>query len=48
MEDGAHGFRGRGDLDQDELRLLGIASSPAYVREPEGSGVLERVIRTFK
>jgi len=33
---------------QDELRFLGIASSPAYVREPEGNGVSERFIRTLK
>ena len=31
-----------------ELRVLGIESSPAYVREPEGNGVAERVIRTLK
>jgi transposase InsO family protein len=33
---------------QDELRFLGIDSSPAYVREPEGNGVAERFIRTLK
>ena len=33
---------------QDELRFLGAASSPAYVREPEGNGVAERFIRTLK
>jgi hypothetical protein len=27
---------------------VGIASGPAYVREPEGNGVSERFIRTLK
>ena len=30
------------------LRFLGIESSPAFVREPEGNGCAERFIRTFK
>jgi putative transposase len=33
---------------QDELKFLGITSSPAFVREPEGNGVAERFIRTLK
>ena len=33
---------------QAELRFLGLESSPAYVREPEGNGVAERFIRTLK
>jgi len=33
---------------QDEIRFLGIASSPAFVREPEGNGCAERFIRTLK
>jgi transposase InsO family protein len=33
---------------QDELRFLGIESSPAFVRQPEGNGVAERFIRTLK
>ena len=33
---------------QDELRFLGIASSPAFVRAPEGNGCAERFIRTLK
>jgi putative transposase len=33
---------------QDELRFLGIESSPAFVRAPEGNGVAERFIRTLK
>ncbi|MBI2874936.1 MAG: DDE-type integrase/transposase/recombinase [Firmicutes bacterium] len=33
---------------QAELAYLGIASSPAFVREPEGNGVAERFMRTLK
>ena len=33
---------------QAELRFLGIASSPAFVRAPEGNGCAERFIRTLK
>ncbi len=33
---------------QDEIRFLGIESSPSFVRQPEGNGVAERVIRTLK
>jgi len=33
---------------QRELAFLGIASSPAFVREPEGNGCVERFIRTLK
>ena len=33
---------------QKEIRFLGIASSPAFVREPEGNGCAERIIRTLK
>jgi transposase InsO family protein len=36
------------DLFQTELRFLGIASSPVFVREPEGNGCAERFIRTLK
>ena len=31
-----------------ELAFLGIASSPSFVREPEGNGCAERFIRTLK
>ena len=31
---------------QTEIRFLGIESSPAFVREPEGNGCAERFIRT--
>jgi putative transposase len=33
---------------QAESRFLGIDSSPAFVREPEGNGCAERFIRTLK
>lgn len=33
---------------QRELSFLGIESSPAFVREPEGNGCVERLIRTLK
>ena len=33
---------------QNEIRFLGIESSPAFVRAPEGNGCAERFIRTLK
>lgn len=33
---------------QDELKFLGIRSSPAFVGEPECNGVAERFVRTLK
>jgi putative transposase len=33
---------------QAEVRFLGIASSPAFVREPQGNGCAERFIRVLK
>ena len=33
---------------QNELHFLGIESSPAFVRAPEGNGCAERFIRTLK
>jgi len=33
---------------QSESRFLGMESSPAFVREPEGSGCIERFFRTLK
>jgi putative transposase len=33
---------------QAEIRFLGIQSSPAFVRDPEGNGCAERFIRTLK
>jgi putative transposase len=43
-----HGSQYVSDYFQDELTCLGIVSSPAFVREPEGNGVAERFIRTLK
>jgi hypothetical protein len=43
-----HGSQYVSDYFQDELKFLGIESSPAFVREPEGDGVAERFIRTLK
>jgi putative transposase len=43
-----HGSQFTSDDYQNELTFLGITSSPAYVREPEGNGVSERFIRTLK
>ncbi len=36
------------DYFQKEIELLGIESSPAFVRAPEGHGCAERFIRTLK
>jgi putative transposase len=33
---------------QDEIAFLGMASSPAFVRQPEGNGCIERFFRTLK
>jgi transposase InsO family protein len=43
-----HGSQYMSDLFQTELRFLGVTSSPAFVRMPEGNGVAERFIRTLK
>jgi len=43
-----HGSAYLSDVFQKELRFLGAASSPAFVREPEGNGCAERFIRTLK
>jgi putative transposase len=43
-----HGSQFVADDYQAELAFLGIASSPAFVREPEGNGCVERFIRTLK
>jgi len=43
-----HGNQYVSDYFQAELKFLGIMSSPAFVREPEGNGVAERFIRTLK
>jgi putative transposase len=43
-----HGSQYMSDAFQTELTFLGIASSPAFVRAPEGNGCAERFIRTLK
>ena len=43
-----HGSQFVSNAYQDELRLLGIRSSPAFVREPQGNGCAERFVRTLK
>ncbi len=43
-----HGSQYVSDYFQDDLKFLGITSSPAFVREPEGNGVAERFILTLK
>lgn len=43
-----HGSQYMSDAFQGELRFLGIDSSPAFVRAPEGNGCAERFIRTLK
>jgi transposase InsO family protein len=41
-----HGSQFVADDDQGERAFLGIASSPAFVRAPEGNGCVERFILT--
>jgi transposase InsO family protein len=43
-----HGSAFMSDDFQQELRFLGMTSSPSFVREPERNGVAERFIRTLK
>ncbi len=43
-----HGSQYLSDAFQKELAFLGIASSPAFGRAPEGNGCAERFIRTLK
>jgi transposase InsO family protein len=43
-----HGSQYMADAFQKELAFLGIESSPAFVRAPEGNGCAERFIRTLK
>jgi putative transposase len=43
-----HGSQFVADDYQRELAFLGIASSPAFVREPEGNGCVDRFIRPLK
>jgi len=43
-----HGSQFMSDDFQSEIAFLGITSSPAFVREPEGNGCIERFFRTLK
>ena len=43
-----HGSQYMSNDFQEEIRFLGMESSPAFVREPEGNGCAERFIRTLK
>ena len=43
-----HGSQFMSDHYQGEVRFLGIESSPAFIREPEGNGCAERFVRTLK
>jgi putative transposase len=43
-----HGSQYMSGHFQKELAFLGIESSPAFVRAPEGNGCAERFIRTLK
>jgi transposase InsO family protein len=43
-----HGSQYMSDHFQKELAFLGIESSPAFERAPEGNGCAERFIRTLK
>lgn len=43
-----HGSQYMSDHFQKELTFLGVDSSPAFVRSPEGNGCAERFIRTLK
>jgi len=43
-----HGSPFMSDDFQREVRFPGLESSPAFVREPEGNGCIERFFRTLK
>ena len=43
-----HGPNYMSDDFQQEIKFFGIASSPAYVRQPKSNGVAERAIRMLK
>jgi transposase InsO family protein len=43
-----HGSQYLSDDYQAEIAFLGMESSPAFVRQPEGNGCVERFIRTLK
>jgi len=43
-----HGSVFASELFQEELRVLGVGSSPTFVRQPKTNGCVERFIRTLK
>lgn len=43
-----HGSVYMSDDFQNEIRFLGVEPSPAFVRQPEGNGCIERFFRTLK
>ena len=43
-----HGSQFMSDDFRREIRFLGLVSSPAFVREPEGNGSIERFFRTLE
>jgi transposase InsO family protein len=43
-----HGSVYMSDDFQNEIRFVGMESSPAFVRQPEGNGCIERFFRTLK
>jgi len=43
-----HGSQYLSDVFQEEVRFLGVTSSPAFVRELEGNGCAERFVRILK
>src|SRR5204863_6724820 len=43
-----HGSVYMSDDFQEEITFLGMTSSPAFVRQPEGNGCIERFFRTLK
>lgn len=43
-----HGSQYMSHHFQDEIKFLGISSSPSFIKSPEGNGVVERFIRTLK
>jgi putative transposase len=43
-----HGSVYMSDDFQNEIRFIGIEPSPAFVRQPEGNGCIERFFRTLK
>ena len=43
-----HGSQFMSDASQSESRFLGLASSPAFGREPQGNGCIEHFFKTLK